>query len=141
MSDDDDDSMFGWGRGSGGSIAMSRKMMGEDDNEGDELASEIDLEYEEDDEDGFDFENGSNDGTRTFNPPISSETFRRVTDWYNYDASEHLEVECSICIQTFLPGNRIVVLNCNHSYHSGCIERWLTNSDSRCPECRNPVGN
>jgi hypothetical protein len=30
MSDDDDDSMFGWGRGSG-SIAMSRKMMGEDE--------------------------------------------------------------------------------------------------------------
>lgn len=50
---------------------------------------------------------------------------------------------CVICLDRFIPGDRIRVLPCNHSFHVGCIDRWLSGSHSffdcytaGCPTCK-----
>jgi hypothetical protein len=51
--------------------------------------------------------------------------------------------ECVICLEHFLHGDRLRVLPCNHSFHVGCIDRWLSGSHSfqdcdtsGCPTCK-----
>jgi len=50
---------------------------------------------------------------------------------------------CVICLERFREGDRLRVLPCNHSFHVGCIDRWLTGSHSHnecftagCPICK-----
>jgi len=50
---------------------------------------------------------------------------------------------CVICQEPFRDGDRLRVLPCNHSFHVGCIDRWLTGSHSHnecftagCPTCK-----
>lgn len=51
---------------------------------------------------------------------------------------------CVICMDHFVDGDRLRVLPCNHSFHVGCIDRWLSGSHSNF-ECftsvssRNPT--
>ena len=41
---------------------------------------------------------------------------------------------CSICLDDFTVGDKIIYLPCFHYYHSKCIEKWVKNSD-KCPLC------
>ncbi|OMO50070.1 Zinc finger, RING-type [Corchorus capsularis] len=51
-------------------------------------------------------------------------------------AAAQLETECSICLGVFEDGEKVKVLpSCNHSYHSECVDRWLS-AESSCPLCR-----
>jgi Ring finger domain len=50
---------------------------------------------------------------------------------------------CVICLESFIPGDRLRVLPCTHSFHVGCIDRWLSGSHSfydcytaGCPTCK-----
>jgi len=50
---------------------------------------------------------------------------------------------CVICLEPFREGNRLRVLPCDHSFHVGCIDRWLSGSHSHnecftagCPTCK-----
>lgn len=50
---------------------------------------------------------------------------------------------CVICFEAFTEGDRLRVLPCNHSFHIGCIDRWLSGSHSHyecfttgCPTCK-----
>jgi len=50
---------------------------------------------------------------------------------------------CVICLEAFKEGDRLRVLPCNHSFHVGCIDRWLSGSHSHnecftagCPTCK-----
>lgn len=50
---------------------------------------------------------------------------------------------CVICLTKFRPGDRLRLLPCNHSFHVGCIDRWLSGSHSfdecytsGCPTCK-----
>lgn len=42
---------------------------------------------------------------------------------------------CSVCLYTFEEGEMLRRLACGHSYHSGCLDRWLLTNAS-CPRCR-----
>ncbi|XP_042481853.1 RING-H2 finger protein ATL78-like [Macadamia integrifolia] len=47
-----------------------------------------------------------------------------------------LDPECVICLSEFAPGERVRVLpNCNHGFHTRCIDKWLLEHSS-CPTCR-----
>ena len=57
-------------------------------------------------------------------------------------ADESADV-CVICLEHFIDGDRLRVLPCNHSFHVGCIDRWLSGSHSYeecvtsgCPTCK-----
>jgi hypothetical protein len=50
---------------------------------------------------------------------------------------------CVICLEPFCDGDRLRVLPCDHSFHVGCIDRWLSGSHSHnecftagCPTCK-----
>lgn len=50
---------------------------------------------------------------------------------------------CVICLDHFVDGDRLRVLPCDHSFHVGCIDRWLSGSQSfeecytsGCPTCK-----
>jgi Ring finger domain len=44
-------------------------------------------------------------------------------------------VECCICLEKFLEGEELTQLNCKHTFHSGCLMRWVQ-VHSDCPYCR-----
>ena len=41
---------------------------------------------------------------------------------------------CSICLDDFVVGDKIIYLPCFHYYHAKCIEKWTKSSD-KCPLC------
>ena len=45
---------------------------------------------------------------------------------------------CSICLEEFVVPNRIIVLPCEHKFHSDCIKSWIS-QDSSCPICRQRI--
>ena len=45
---------------------------------------------------------------------------------------------CSICLENFEVGEKIIYLPCFHYYHAQCIEKWVKNSD-KCPLCNNEI--
>jgi hypothetical protein len=49
---------------------------------------------------------------------------------------QHKESQCSICLGTITP-TTIRTLDCTHSYHARCLERWKRTSRT-CPMCRTP---
>ena len=62
--------------------------------------------------------------------------------------TENQDQVCVICLEHFADGDRLRVLPCNHSFHVGCIDRWLSGSHSHhecftsgCPTCKErPLG-
>ena len=50
---------------------------------------------------------------------------------------------CVICLEQFKDGDRLRVLPCEHRFHTGCIDKWLSGSSSHegcftglCPTCK-----
>lgn len=46
-------------------------------------------------------------------------------------------MDCAICYEAVRDGRRLA---CNHTFHVGCIDAWLTKSRT-CPMCRAAVPN
>lgn len=51
-------------------------------------------------------------------------------------SNEILEDVCSICLNK--ENKEIMILNCNHNFHSECLVRWLM-KNKKCPICRKEV--
>ncbi|XP_023512261.1 RING-H2 finger protein ATL74-like [Cucurbita pepo subsp. pepo] len=57
------------------------------------------------------------------------------------ESTASINTECAVCLGEFEEGELIKNLpNCNHSFHSSCIDAWLRNHSS-CPLCRLHVSN
>jgi hypothetical protein len=61
----------------------------------------------------------------------------------NSGVCDDTDTECVICLESFVDGDRLRVLPCDHSFHVGCIDRWLSGSHSHhecftsgCPTCK-----
>jgi len=59
------------------------------------------------------------------------------------DSHENHDDMCVICLERYKEGERLRVLPCDHSFHVGCIDRWLSGSHSHhecftsgCPTCK-----
>jgi hypothetical protein len=45
---------------------------------------------------------------------------------------------CAVCLSDFEDGDLLRRLPCNHSFHIGCIDKWLM-QNRECPLCRHDV--
>ena len=45
---------------------------------------------------------------------------------------------CPICIESYLPKQKVITLPCSHKFHSHCIRGWLE-TELTCPMCRHSV--
>jgi len=46
--------------------------------------------------------------------------------------------ECSICLEKYKVNDKILNLNCRHSFHKDCINIWLKDNNT-CPQCRENI--
>jgi len=73
-------------------------------------------------------------------PPESYRHDKNTFDTHIFAGEE--EVECSICLEKYIIGDRLILLMCGHYYHSQCYRRWSNLSDQteeRCPVCQTVV--
>ena len=50
-------------------------------------------------------------------------------------ASINLNERCNICLSKIKSGESIRKLECNHNFHSECLDKWLLEKNN-CPNCR-----
>uniref|UniRef100_A0A0G4FKG8 RING-type domain-containing protein n=1 Tax=Chromera velia CCMP2878 TaxID=1169474 RepID=A0A0G4FKG8_9ALVE len=48
------------------------------------------------------------------------------------------DLECNICQEDYAPSSMVLVLPCDHFWHTACLREWLGKSES-CPICRMAV--
>lgn len=53
---------------------------------------------------------------------------------------QHLEKTCSICLESFKVGEKMVTIPCFHQFHKECISQWL-HEKANCPICDKNVFN
>jgi E3 ubiquitin-protein ligase RNF115/126 len=81
-----------------------------------------------------------NDPNRHGTPPASKKAVEslekiQITE-DNID--KYKEIECCVCYDNFEIDNKLVKLECSHSFHKDCIENWL-NMHNTCPVCRSEL--
>jgi hypothetical protein len=50
--------------------------------------------------------------------------------------TELIESTCPICLETFQLGEFHRTLECTHSFHKKCIDKWFKKDHCDCPMCR-----
>ena len=70
-------------------------------------------------------------GTTEANGNTASPHLANGTSGASAVALENLD--CSICTEKFVVGEDVRVLPCDHKYHPGCIDPWLTEVSGTCP--------
>ncbi|EJC97964.1 uncharacterized protein FOMMEDRAFT_162307 [Fomitiporia mediterranea MF3/22] len=43
---------------------------------------------------------------------------------------------CLICLDEYNPDDDLRLLTCKHTFHKGCVDRWLKTGRNNCPACR-----
>ncbi|KAA8536261.1 hypothetical protein F0562_028739 [Nyssa sinensis] len=62
------------------------------------------------------------------------EVFRNIED-NDEGTISRASRECSICLESFLEGDELIRLPCDHRFHSCCLDPWVR-SCGDCPYCR-----
>ncbi|KAJ1731408.1 hypothetical protein LPJ61_002548, partial [Coemansia biformis] len=75
-----------------------------------------------------------------------SDMLSRSRAWAKQGMASHTEKEtepepeeCTICLEEYRTDQIITRLPCFHSFHQGCIKKWLTERWGECPVCKCPV--
>lgn len=72
--------------------------------------------------------------TRTKKKVVKQNELKKIKE-KTYIKGDNVE-ECMICIEEFENNQKVRVLDCEHSFHSDCIDKWLLNYNHECPVCR-----
>ena len=59
---------------------------------------------------------------------------------HNYKVKKEKNTNCSICLEKYKLGDKIIKLDCVHEFHSSCLKHWLT-THKTCPICRFNIRN
>lgn len=65
-------------------------------------------------------------------------------DIKNYRLCKQQDIECCICCENVKKNEYIRELNCGHTFHKKCIDKWLISSmkekeNVSCPMCRTTI--
>ncbi|XVF17167.1 hypothetical protein REPUB_Repub10bG0096100 [Reevesia pubescens] len=52
---------------------------------------------------------------------------------------DHSNNECAVCLSELEEGEKVRRLNCKHTFHKDCLDRWLQQCWATCPLCRTKV--
>ncbi len=72
------------------------------------------------------------------NPNGMNENEINDLEFQVYQNGDKEEQECTICLETVIEGEEIRVLECGHTFHRTCIDKWLV-LQRYCPYCRTMV--
>jgi len=53
-------------------------------------------------------------------------------------SSHNIQVQCSVCLEAFQPGEELRLLPCFHRFHVSCIDAWLARNPA-CPVCKHSI--
>ena len=73
--------------------------------------------------------------TETEKPWFGSTQIRYDLRAYSKDDSYDNSGICGICLERLRDGSEVATLQCCHSFHPSCIEKWAKVQDS-CPMCK-----
>eukprot|EP00752_Nemacystus_decipiens_P014147 g12580.t1 len=60
----------------------------------------------------------------------------RGEDSSNSDLMGSDDDMCAICLETYEDGDSLTGLPCRHSFHTECIQPWLSGKSALCPMCK-----
>lgn len=79
----------------------------------------------------------------SFRQPLSRQVIDRITanvrqygDLSSTEQTEH-DKRCIICMDDYTNMDNVIILPCQHIYHSQCVRTWFEHA-STCPVCRRP---
>lgn len=52
--------------------------------------------------------------------------------------TERKSQDCSICLESFIEGDKLICLPCEHTFHSDCLDPWVQTCGD-CPYCRKVI--
>ena len=62
-------------------------------------------------------------------------------DYNTYEQDIKTQNErCIFCQENFIDTDKCRKLNCDHVFHTSCIDEWLENQNYKCPCCRTEAG-
>jgi hypothetical protein len=47
--------------------------------------------------------------------------------------------DCHLCLEKMKKGDQVVVLSCQHTFHSECVDQLVTHQHIVCPLCRKSI--
>ncbi|OBZ71507.1 Receptor y region, transmembrane domain- and RING domain-containing protein 3 [Grifola frondosa] len=71
--------------------------------------------------------------------PQTSSPFASTSHDSELPAWVEQQLECAICLELFVKGDRVRVLPCNHMFHVDEIDEWLIHRKKLCPVCKADV--
>jgi tRNA A37 threonylcarbamoyladenosine dehydratase len=74
----------------------------------------------------------------TVKPEIIEGITKKKFKEYESNIKE-INTKCTVCQACFEGEDDTRILNCNHVYHTDCIDNWLANYNYLCPCCREPA--
>ncbi|KAI4342328.1 hypothetical protein MLD38_026967 [Melastoma candidum] len=75
-------------------------------------------------------------------PGLTQDMINRlvVETYSNIMSPDELKPDCSICLESFLPQDKLLRLPCTHMFHSACLDPWVRTCGD-CPYCRKAIVN
>ncbi|KAF7683675.1 E3 ubiquitin-protein ligase [Astathelohania contejeani] len=71
---------------------------------------------------------------------ITNEQLKNIpTEKISKDDNDKLNEECMICLDNYKVNEKIRILNCDHYFHTKCVDKWLCGVSGQCPTCRKDV--
>lgn len=70
--------------------------------------------------------------------PPTDENYINQLESTDYHQGECIEDVCSICLDQFEEGTKVIILPCKHAFHPDCLSPWLK-IHSECPSCRHKL--
>ena len=79
-------------------------------------------------------------GAENTDPVVRRSKIKGLGKYHKIPKESPLLTEtCPICIDNFKEHECYRTLNCTHSFHKKCIDRWFRKNHSDCPMCRTKI--